>query len=321
MTPVILFGEYDDEDIRLLCSVLEDLGAEVIFFALGLPSDQYSIQWDIGKQPVIESDGVVIDHSTVRRSRSLLFKCARMDERVLTEYSNGSDSEIAFAHREWDTSLLNAIESLIQAATYPTYGSPRNLSWHHWKPFALHTAAELGIPVPETVLSNRPTSKLWHGVVAKAVNSNALIEPGRFFPTSRLDSEILKSISGERLEVPSVFQEEIIRDYEIRTVVLGANAYERSVRSPTLHVDIKYAEETFTSGVPRSLRTDALVHLASSLGITFCCFDTMVDMKGCEWLVDITPRGSWHYYESPDSLELSTEIANLLYGTLGGRSE
>lgn len=314
MKSVVLIGEYDDEDIARLHIILNRRGVEVSFLPLGLSSQEYRIEWIFGQEPVIEACGTVLNGAVMERSQGALFKLARMDERVLSDYSNGTEAEIDFAHREWDASLLNAIETLTRSSTSPTYGSPRDTSWHHWKPFALHKAIELGIRVPKTIITNSPDLALSNPLVTKSINSNALVEAARYFPTSRLDDILLHSISGQRLEVPSIFQSEVIRESEIRTIVFGENAFERKVKSSSSNVDIKYAEDRSVSSIGRSSRTDALIHLTSSLGLTFCCFDTIVDMTGIEWLVDVTPRGSWHHYETEEKFEISEEVASLLSG-------
>ncbi len=314
MKSVVLIGEYDDEDLARLRKILGRRGVDVSFLPLGLSSKEYRIEWIFGRGPVIEACGTVLDRAVMERSQGTLFKLARMDERVLSAYSNGTDAEIEFAHREWNASLLNAIEALIRSSTSPTYGSPRDTSWHHWKPFALQKAIELGIRVPKTIITNSPDLALSNPLVTKSINSNAFVEAGRYFPTSRIDDSLLHLISGQRLEVPSIFQSEIIKDNEIRTIVFGETAFERLIKSSSSNVDFKYAEDRSVSSIGRSSRTDALIQLASYLGLTYCCFDTMVGRDGIEWLVDVTPRGSWHYYETAEKFGMSEEVASLLSG-------
>ncbi len=97
-----------------------------------------------------------------------------------------------------------------------------------------------------------------------------------------------------------------------RTIVLA-------LRPSNSDVDIRYTTRQEMApelaDLPDGLIT-ALGELASAFALNYCTFDLLLDADDQYWLIDITPSGSWAYYEEAEQPFLSELLAEILIHSL-----
>jgi hypothetical protein len=313
VTRLTLIGEFDDLDFKRLSSEAERNKIEVALLPLGLKAERYDLQWPVVGAPSVSSHDFHVSLEVLNASRAVFFKLWTMDERPLAAVEADDPPDQHFAEREWSAALKNAVECLMQGTSASTYGSPRETTWHDWKPFVLSRASSYGIRVPPTVIATS-FDAISGEHVAKAINANPQIEAGRYFPTTALHDELL-SVLYQRSGVPTLAQQKIRRQLERRIILLGDKLIVIDFKVPDEIIDARYAEEISIDEIRRESATrSSLGRLGHDLGFSYCCFDCLIDEAGEEWLVDITPRGSWHWLEDERDPVISREILRTIMG-------
>lgn len=310
---VVVLGEFDDTDLHHLVECLAGRGVQTKWFELGRPAEEYDVTWALADLPVLQSRDLVIDATCLDGAIAVVFKLARMYERNLTTLDLGTAADNAFGAREWNATLLNGIQRLIDVTKTRTYGSPRELTWHDWKPLLLARASRYGFRVPATVLTTQLTGRITERIVGKSINANRFIDRERAFPTAEIDAAVIGALKEHRTPVPSLLQALIVRKHELRLVVFGRHVV-RAVVAPTDEsIDIRYSERVVLLGL--DVVDDGehpALKLATEHGLSYCCLDMIADENDDEWLVDVTPRGSWYWTEDPQAMNLTHEIVRLI---------
>jgi hypothetical protein len=313
---VCIIAEYDDPDLARLTALLEGVGVEAHVFELGRPADEYDIVWDVGVPPVLIHAHQTLDATTMNRCESVLFKLSSIDERPLVTLKMEPESDRRFAIREWHSTLMNALQALLDVVGVPSYGSPLQALWHDWKPLLLGQARER-TSIPQTQIATRFTD-LWssrHAFVAKAINANPTIDDQRYFPTVSLSSDLVAELALHRSPAPTLVQQRLDREREIRRFVFGPVVLRVELDASRDYLDIRYAPDLRIDAVTvEPTGSTGLGSFLADRGFTYCAVDSILDETGREWLTDVTPRGSWFWLEKENEPVVSQAVADVLVG-------
>lgn len=309
--PVTLIGEFDDLDLDRLRRELEHCGHEVHFLPLGRYADEYEIAWDLSDSRIVRHGTTTVTLSTLNDSHAILFKLWTMDERPLVAIEPEDGDDHAFAAREWKAALSSALDHLLARTSSRAYGSPREASWHDWKPRMLAEAVQFGCRVPQTAIAMNLNANAQSSVV-KPINANPLVFDGSYFPTTAIDEEIALALKT-RTGVPNLVQHRVRRDRERRSILLGDRLLTIEFRLAVDIVDARYAEAFDIIDIVDSPASSTLLgRFAHTMGFSYCCFDCIIDANSTEWLIDVTPRGSWHWIEDDNDPTVSQLIVEVL---------
>ncbi len=181
-----------------------------------------------------------------------------------------------------------------------------------------------GVEVPETVVSNNPLDvlnfynkhkeicfKLHKGVGLKIDDTNYIVY------TNKVKPENLKNISAVRLN-PSMFQEYIEKDYELRITVIGNEVIPIAIYSQDSEISkvdfrrydfekVKYEYKK----VPDEVSNLCLAML-SHYGLNFGAFDFIKDKKGRYIFLELNPNGQWLWLEQLSGYKISEVLADYL---------
>lgn len=208
-----------------------------------------------------------------------------------------------FSEREW-TSLIDGLLLTSERDSRSTWlNSPSATLLAHNKLALLLSASRMGLPVPAFSVSTPvrfpPSSP--SGLVAKAISADERIDAMRHFSTALLSAEDLRNLPGARLPTPSLLQEYIPTDFEIRVFYLLGEFFSLALTPSREHVDIRHAPHSRLSPQPHNLSLElrrSLADLAESLSLGYCTFDLAAPRGGAPMLLDVTPNGDWAHFES-----------------------
>jgi glutathione synthase/RimK-type ligase-like ATP-grasp enzyme len=197
-----------------------------------------------------------------------------------------------------------------------------------FKPYQLSVAKELGLTIPKTIVSNDPDAiraayRDFGSLIVKPARSGHFWRKGEEFSvfTSRIDEEHLASLDQARW-TPSIYQELIAKQCDIRTTYVGGCLFSAAIHSqtdPAAEVDWrKTANPSLphsTIQLPPPIETK-LHELMQRLELTFGCIDLVLTPSGDYVFLEVNPSGQWLWLD--DQLELG--ITDAIAWWLGGNS-
>ncbi|EMJ99119.1 RimK-like ATP-grasp domain protein [Leptospira sp. B5-022] len=214
--------------------------------------------------------------------------------------------------------------NLITSSKYRMMSDPYNIDRAENKAFQLTCARDLGFDVPRTLItgdSDRIENffDLLNGeMVVKPIYSNRLsIEESEYHIfTNKIQRSELKNLRSA-FTFPSIYQEFIDKEFDIRVTVVGDKAYSAFVESQknieTL-VDWRRKRVPFeVYDLPQKIQ-DKCIALVKSLGLSFGAIDIVKSKNGQYFFLEINPNGQWGWIEADTGLPLSEKIVEWLRG-------
>lgn len=317
MSTRIVIAEHDDRDIDKLCHEAGACGLEIEWFKLGLDSTEYEVLWKSGEAPALRFQNVVLSPATLSAAPWVFHREYKLKKEPIVRSSVGSEAENAFCTREWTSLISSAILTFKFGGYAPRWVSSFwRADFTDRKLFLLSQAASLGVKVPSYVVASIfevPADS--RELVAKAINANEVIDD-RYFPTTHLTDAQALEYTGQRTECPSLVQRKISATCELRIFYVGETWICLELVDQTASVDVRYSTKatvTMVDRLPRELKSQ-LANLCKLLEMNYCVFDVLVDAQGQCWLIDITPNGTWSWFESLDNIDVTKEILAALEG-------
>jgi hypothetical protein len=308
-------ADADDVGVRRVVSYLH-ASCAVTWWSFG--AREASVTVDADKDSFcLGQFGVTLRSADFARADLVVYKRRWLQPKplVVSELSSAADRQ--FSEREW-TSLL---EGLLLAEEHRSdavwLNPPSSWALTSNKLALLLRASRLGLDVPRFTVSTTIQMRDLHdrAVVAKAISADEVIDSARYFATARLYHDSLQHLNGQHLSTPSLLQDYVTPVRELRSYyILGRTITIVLTPSPE-HVDIRYvpAESmapTFDH-LPAELDA-ALCGLARTFNLNYCAFDLLVPVHGDPMLIDITPAGSWDYFESEDAPFISNALGAVI---------
>jgi hypothetical protein len=254
----------------------------------------------------LEQPGTTLTSADFARSSLVIYKRRWLQPKPLMLSALPDLADRAFSEREW-TSL---VEGLLHAEEHRN-----DLAWLNppsaWaltsnKLSLLLRAAREGIEIPRFTLSTEVHVQHLNNddVVIKAISADEVIDSTRSFATTRLSRASLQGLDRQRLPTPSLFQDYVAPTRELRSYYILGRMVTLALTPSSEHVDIRYVPARSMAPSFALLPTELdsrLGALARTFGLNYCAFDLLVPASGDPVLVDITPAGSWDYFESEEA--------------------
>ena len=188
----------------------------------------------------------------------------------------------------------------------------------------LKIADQLGFNIPRTVITNDPEEarkfiSTIHGpIVAKPLSRGYIDEsdqPGAIY-TNLVETEHLERIQ-QILYTPSLFQEYVPKDVELRITVVGKNVFAAEIHSQqkeeTRHdwrrdaLILEHREHQLPDDVRQKC-----VNLAKAFDLEFGAIDMILTPDGHYVFLEINPNGQWAWIEETTGLPISEALIELL---------
>ncbi len=186
----------------------------------------------------------------------------------------------------------------------------------------LTIAKEIGFNVPKTIVTNNKSVIVDfynsnRGTIIKPINSgriNYANNTSKLIFSNLIPKEYIEKID-EFDVVPSILQEYIEKEYELRVTVIDRKVFAAKVHSQSDQetiIDWRRKKLTFTTyNLPNELQNLCVIML-EKLGISFGAFDFIKTPDGDYYFLEVNPNGQWAWIEIETGLKISDEIINFL---------
>jgi hypothetical protein len=222
------------------------------------------------------------------------------------------DRDRRFGTREW----LDSFFGLIFATGAHIVNDP-NRELAAVKPLQLSVAQEVGLRVPDTLITNDPTLALAfverhdNNVVHKTITPPS----HRFLPTKRWSAADVPALADLWM-TPTIFQEAIECARELRVTVVGQQVFAArfapradrgTILDGRLDLDVPYERHELPHSVQRSI-----LALVRALGLVYSTLDFKLTDEGEYVFLELNPAGQFLYIEILSGLPITNAMAELL---------
>lgn len=232
-----------------------------------------------------------------------------------------SKDTIRFANAEAQAALVGALlSSDCFWINHPQVQAQANL-----KPYQLRVAADVGLAVPKTVVTNSADHARWflaqrdNRLVYKRLSSASLYDDA-----GRLTSGFTALITDEHYRklaqvpvTPCMFQEVVPKAYELRVTIVGdwlVAAQINSQDAPGAPVDWRLVGDDMPwtpAQLPDAI-AERLRKLMRRLGLVFGAVDLIVTPSGDYVFLEVNPAGQWAWFDDEITIPIRDEIVRLL---------
>jgi glutathione synthase/RimK-type ligase-like ATP-grasp enzyme len=243
-----------------------------------------------------------------------------------------SPQERAYAQMETEHVLFSVLYSL---RCY-WMSHPLSIRGALWKGEQLQRATRMGFRVPRSVISNRPASvRRFKADFAEDMIFKAMSSPSLGADVVPQSQRVIAGLRTTRVtddgmldavrELPSLFQEYVPKQYELRVTVIGAEAFAARIYSQDdertatdfrdMSADIRYRAERLPSMFARQC-----VEFVHSYGLTFGALDFIVTPKDEYVFLENNPVGQFLFVEQlvPELMMLDALADRLIEGAQSG---
>ena len=319
-TVLVLTNSDDGTHSDIVIDKLRSRGEKVFRFDTDrLASGDLSIQFETNS----ETFGFEMFDSTGRLlSTEIKSAWYRRPHRLNSSIRDSVQREYA------ETEMIQFMEGLWSATVDDVFwlSNPVQLERARKKILQLKIARELGFKVPRTIVTNDPGKvrdffdSCDGRMVFKAIHHEMLDYEEKSFniPTTLIHQNHLAKL-GLVKRMPSLFQEFVDKEYELRVTVVGDKVFpvkidsqvhqETSVdwRNPDFIQKLKYTVATLPPGIG-----DLCISMLKALGLEFGAFDFAIDRSGACYFLEVNPNGQWYWLEDLTGALISNAIADKL---------
>jgi len=235
--------------------------------------------------------------------------------------ANLKPEELEFAAREAES----AINSLPLVSDWHWINEPRRHRDAAWKPAQLAVARRLNLAIPRTVITNDPGAvtafrdECGGSIIFKALSQTLDLEPGKAAFTGIVTDEMLSSLGLIR-HTPGIFQELVLKDYEIRLTVVADKMFAAKILSQQherTKLDWRIAPHDVTYepiDLPADI-CDKVSAFMAETGLIYSCIDFIVTPEGRHVFLESNPRGQYLWIEHYTGMPITEAIADALMAT------
>lgn len=216
--------------------------------------------------------------------------------------------EEKFCAQEW-RGILKSLDVFLEKSFWinPIWNSQRASC----KSYQLKLASELGLRIPETLITNdaRQVAKLFNNkrVVYKTLNSFFTAKEAIF--TNEISLSDVISHQTEISMAPGIFQQYVEKDHELRVTVIGEKMFIARINSQeeqASQIDWRRCPNPrlYQIGQLTENSREKLLNLHKRLGLVYAAYDFIVDQEGHEVFLECNPSGQWLWLENFLGLEI-----------------
>ena len=275
-----------------------------------LNTDDIGIKHDINYQ---SGSNIRISIDGYENFKSIWFRRTKSPD-----FSFSNENERAFFVKDFKA-FLNNLWSSLDVKNWISH--PYNIDKAENKLYQLKIAKSIGFDIPQTIVS---TDKEKIELFFKDNNEQVIIKPlfgGRFFENGKAKLIFTNKVKKEHIlngkdfiSFPMIFQQEIIKEYELRVTVVDDKVFSAKVDSQSnvsTQLDWRKDRTQFTKyNLPESI-TEKCKEIVRTLNLKFGAIDLIKTDSGYVFL-EINPNGQWVWIENDTGLKISDEIIKLL---------
>lgn len=308
---VLIISSTLDYSCDYICNQLKKEG--IVFFRLN--RDQFD-NFDIILNPfcpeLIISNSNLSVHICGDKLKSVYFRAPTF----IRENKHFDSIEDEISTSQWSAFLRNLTvfeDCLWVNSPYATYKS-------ELKAYQLKKASEVGLKVPETIISNSPQAAsdlirsnqiAFKSIDTLYIDRNDTV--GFLYTQFHNRSELS---SKPRQIAPLTYQRPLIPKIDLRVTVIGEKVFPFSITPSKGKIDRDWRLEKNDLlyeqiNIPKNLKSEIL-NLAKSLELRFCGVD-LIKHHNEYYFIEANPTGEWGWLMKHTGTRLDIEIAKLLY--------
>ena len=311
---VLIVGDEEDPHIKGVCEILKNNLQEYLILNPYNPNNS-SVSLEFEPFKVIFGDSTREIYSDDVGAIWWRFKPKmRFEEKTM------DDVEIEkFVTREW-MGILSALEDFLEDKFWI---NPRSVDTKiRNKPYQLSIASSSELKIPKGIITNN----FAHVMDLNSQHNPLIYKPLSYLiiPSDRLilyanllSNEELVAASQNISRAPSIYQEYIEKDYELRITVIGEDIYPVKIYSQTNEntiidwrkdqLNLEYELVSLDPEFEESLR-----NLHNNFNLIYGAYDFIVTPEGEHVFLEVNPVGQWLWLEEELGLDISQSIADLL---------
>jgi len=201
-------------------------------------------------------------------------------------------------------------------------GKPSKIAIAKNKLLQLVLAKDIGLSIPETVMTNRPEvlNNIDIPSIYKSIKSpNVPLENKGYAAawTTEIDESIKQHGEG-LLTCPGIIQSQVCHisyKVDIRVTIIGDSIFAAESRN-LLHIDGRLTNAPYYKHILPNYIEARLFLLVDSLSLNFGAIDLIYDQNsGIYWFLEINSNGQWVYIEEETSMPLCKNLRNFLWNS------
>jgi glutathione synthase/RimK-type ligase-like ATP-grasp enzyme len=314
MKTVLLVTEQFDPTADHLIQVLRQRGRPVLRWNLDRYPQDSTLTYSVSAREFsgsIATDGRIVPFEIIG---SVWYRSSR--SRGFPAGLNPQEHE--FAAREAES----ALGSLPLVTDWHWINEPRRHRDAAWKPAQLAAARRLSLAIPRTVITNDPgvvtafREECGGRIIFKALSQTLGLEPGKAAFTGMVTDEVLSSLGLIR-HTPGIFQELVLKDYEVRLTVVANKMFAVKILSQRNERtkldwriaphDVKYEPIDLPADI-----CDKVSAFMAETGLIYSCIDFIVTPEGRHVFLESNPRGQYLWIEHYTGMPITEAIADAL---------
>ncbi|HKU48433.1 MAG TPA: hypothetical protein VJP79_00660 [Nitrososphaera sp.] len=232
----------------------------------------------------------------------------RRPQPVSVDPSIRDPKHVRFALSEWDTLLRGVFQST--TGMWVNDINRDQIASH--KPYQLSVAKRLGIPVPETLMTNSPQEALrfWEKHEGHVIFKPFISSFDAWRETRPLRKEFLGMIDKVRF-APVIFQEFVDSATDIRITCVGREMYAgETVPAADYQYDWRMSPQAKWNEhkLPDNIK-ESLLRFMDALGLQYGAIDMKLKRDGSYVLLEINPAGQFLFLERDTGMRISDALA------------
>jgi glutathione synthase/RimK-type ligase-like ATP-grasp enzyme len=297
---ILILGNDSDIHAAHLKEILIKTGATVDYLDTCLFPTQLCISW----QP-----DTLTGYLTLPEGRLLNFQdihsvfWRNFSGVEIPPLKNPEQQQVAF------NDAMSTLRTLIQACPARWINSWQAYQFHKEKPLQLSKVKQIGLTIPETLISNSPEQVsefvlARKKVIFKPVYSGAHTQ---FVTQEHLEPQRLNRV----LSISPVTIQEYIPGTNIRSYVIGDSVYSAEIRSGCLDFREDSQAELIPIELPESVRQQCIA-IARALMLDWTAIDWRLKPTGEYIFLEANPSPMFLHFERQTGFPITTKLVDLL---------
>lgn len=316
--PVLVCTEYEDATADLVIAELNRRRVPVLRFDPGhdFPAPVVlAARIGAGGTSRPKSGGGWDGRLTVGERTAGLSAVRALYHRRPNPYPTGSGEQAARFAAQENRRGLGGVLGALPGCLYLSH--PQAIARAEYKPAQLDAAAQIGLTVPATLITNDPMEAkkfcAEQPAIYKPLHAGGYEvegEPAGIWAAPVDTGEIDGAVSHSA----HLFQARVPKVADVRAVVVGEQVFSARITAPPGLVDWRAAYQNLTYepvACPDEIR-GALTRFLADFGLNFGAFDFAVTADGAWWFLECNPNGQWAWLEDAAGLPITHAIADLL---------
>ncbi len=236
---------------------------------------------------------------------------------------SGFPDDIGAVDRRFaETGARRALNALATVTNAVWINHPESLVRANSKPAQLALARQIGLDIPDTIITNDPdearrfTATARQQTIYKSLSQTLDVETGKALFTGLITEAEIANLDLIRL-TPGIFQALVPKSYEVRATVVGSRIFSAKIDSQAhaetkldwRHLPFEVDEQPIE--LPPSVETKIHEFMAA-FGLIYGAFDFIVTPEGRHVFLEINPAGQYMWVQSRTGLPITEALADAL---------